>query len=49
MVNSVLEQFQIADLLEWEQSKRLILNPDFQRRNVWTPGAKVYLIESFRQ
>lgn len=46
MVTSVLEQYQIADFLEWEQSKRLILNPDFQRRSVWTPGAKVYLIDT---
>lgn len=46
MVNSVLEQYQIADLLEWGQSKRLALNPDFQRRSVWTTSAKVYLIDT---
>ena len=46
MVNSVLEQYQVADLLEWYQSKRLTLNPDFQRRSVWTQSAKVYLIDT---
>ena len=46
MVNSVLEQYRIADLLEWYQSKRLNLNPDFQRRSVWTQSAKVYLIDT---
>ncbi len=46
MVNSALEQYHVADLLEWYQSKRLTLNPDFQRRNVWTQSAKVYLIDT---
>ena len=46
MVNSVLEQYHIADLLDWHQSKRLTLNPDFQRRSVWTQSAKVYLIDT---
>ena len=46
MVNSVLEQYTVSDLLEWYQSKRLKLNPDFQRRSVWTQSAKIYLIDT---
>jgi len=46
MRGSVLEQYQIADFLEWHKNKRLVLNPHFQRRDVWTPNAKVYLIDT---
>jgi hypothetical protein len=46
MFNSALEQYQITDLLEWHQGKRLNLNPHFQRRDVWTNSAKVYLIDT---
>jgi hypothetical protein len=43
---SVLEQFSIADLLEWFKKKRLKINPEFQRRDVWTPDARSYLIDT---
>ena len=46
MVNSALEQYTIADLFEWYQTKRLVVNPVFQRRNVWTAPAKVFLIDT---
>lgn len=46
MRGSVLEQYQIADLIEWYKAKRLVINPYFQRRDVWTPNAKVYLIDT---
>ena len=46
MVNSALEQYQIADLIEWHESKRLVINRDFQRGNVWKNEAKVYLIDT---
>lgn len=46
MVNSVLEQHQIADFLDWNRSKSLSLNPYFQRRRVWTHSAKVNLIDT---
>lgn len=46
MVNSVLEQYQITDLVEWFQSKRLVLNPDFQRRSIWSSTARVFLIDT---
>lgn len=43
---SILEQYRIADFLEWHRSKQLKLNPYFQRRSVWTPQAKVYLVDT---
>lgn len=46
MVNSALEQYTIADLFEWYQSKRLVVNPEFQRRSVWSANAKVFLIDT---
>ena len=49
MVNSVLEQYTIADLFEWSQNHTLVVNPDFQRRDVWTANAKVFLIDTILQ
>lgn len=46
MVNSALEQYQISDLIEWDGSKRLVINHDFQRGNVWGNEARVYLIDT---
>jgi hypothetical protein len=46
MARSVLEQYQVADFIEWYDAKRLTLNPDFQRRSVWTPDGKSYLIDT---
>jgi len=46
MVSSVLEQYQISDFLDWYEKKRLVLNPEFQRRNVWTTPAKSFLIDT---
>ncbi|MFZ3078236.1 MAG: DUF262 domain-containing protein [Bellilinea sp.] len=43
---SLLEQFRISDFLDWYSEKRLILNPDFQRRSVWTPDARTFLIDT---
>lgn len=40
------DQYPISDLLAWMQEKTLILNTDFQRRSVWPPSAKVFLIDS---
>ncbi len=46
MVNTNLEQFTVADFVDWDEQKRLKLNPYFQRNSVWTPAAKSYLIDS---
>lgn len=46
MAESTLEQYKIADFLDWHKRKKIILNPFFQRREVWTPAAKSYLIDT---
>lgn len=43
---SLLEQYRIADFLDWHREKRLELNPDFQRGSVWTPAARTFLIDT---
>lgn len=45
-MSSILEQYRIADFLEWHREKRLELNPDFQRGSVWTPAARTFLIDT---
>lgn len=42
----MLEQYPISDILEWVEQKKLLLNPDFQRRPVWAPQAKTYFIDT---
>ncbi len=34
------------DLLTWQQQGSLILSPKFQRRGVWSPGARSYFIDT---
>jgi hypothetical protein len=46
VVTSNLEQYAIADFLEWHGQKQLKLNPEFQRQSVWPPVAKSYLIDT---
>ncbi|GLR66440.1 hypothetical protein GCM10010909_11200 [Acidocella aquatica] len=43
---SVPQTYTISDFIEWYNKKQLILSPDFQRGSVWTPSAKVYLIDT---
>lgn len=38
--------YSIADILEWFKNDLLELSPDFQRRSVWSSGAKSYLIDT---
>lgn len=38
--------YTISDFLEWEASRQLVLTPKFQRRDVWIPKAKSYLIDT---
>jgi Protein of unknown function DUF262 len=42
----ILEQFRITDFLDWHRQKALEINRDFQRRSVWTPAARSYLIDT---
>jgi len=46
MTTSVLQQYTISDFLEWNKEKQMVLNPNFQRRSVWTSQAKSYLINT---
>lgn len=46
MASTILEQFRIADLIEWYDNKKLKINKRFQRKAVWTKPAKVYLIDT---
>jgi hypothetical protein len=39
-------QYPISDILEWAVSKKLVLTPKFQRRSVWIPKAKAFLIDT---
>lgn len=39
-------QYKVSDFLSWQKSDRLILTPKFQRRPVWRPGAKSYLLDT---
>lgn len=40
------EQYPISDLLTWMDEKTLVLNTEFQRRSVWPPSARTYLIDT---
>jgi hypothetical protein len=40
------DQYPISDFLNWIDEKTVILNADFQRRSVWPPAAKVFLIDT---
>ena len=42
----MLEQYPVSDLLTWMDERTLILNAEFQRRSVWPPAAKTYLIDT---
>lgn len=38
--------YSINDFVEWDKYQQLELNPSFQRRAVWSPNAKSYLIDT---
>ena len=38
--------YSINDFVEWEERKQLVISPKFQRRSVWSPQAKSYLIDT---
>lgn len=46
MSNFESRVYSISDFLEWEEKGQLILNPKFQRRNVWTPTARSFLMDT---
>ena len=38
--------YKVSDFLNWQRSGLLILSPKFQRRSVWRPGPKSYLMDT---
>lgn len=46
MKNFDTRVYSVSDFLEWESNGLLELNPDFQRRSVWSEKAKSYLIDT---
>jgi hypothetical protein len=38
--------YKVSDFISWQKAGNLILVPEFQRRSVWKPGAKSYLIDT---
>ncbi len=46
MKNFDTRAYSISDFLEWQRNGLLELNPDFQRRAVWSEKAKSYLIDT---
>lgn len=36
----------VSDFLNWQRAGQLDLNPPFQRRSVWKPGAKSFLVDT---
>lgn len=45
-MSSIPQTYTISDFIEWSNKKQLILDPNFQRGTVWTPSAKVFLIDT---
>lgn len=42
----MFQSYTISDILTWLKDKTLTLNSEFQRRSVWPPPAKAYLIDT---
>lgn len=38
--------YTVGDFVSWQKNRTLVLSPSFQRRPVWTPGAKSFLIDT---
>lgn len=38
--------YKVSDFVTWQKSRLLVLSPYFQRRPVWPPGAKSYLLDT---
>ena len=42
----MLQSYPISDLVQWMKEEILVLNPEFQRRNIWPGPAKSYFIDT---
>ena len=38
--------YKVSDFISWQKTRNLVLAPEFQRRSVWKPDAKSYLIDT---
>jgi Protein of unknown function DUF262 len=38
--------YKVSDFVSWQRAKSLVLSPSFQRRPVWKPDAKSFLIDT---
>lgn len=45
-LNILKTQFRVREFVDWQRTKTLVLNPRFQRRGVWNPKAKSFLIDT---
>ena len=45
-LNVLKTQFRVRDFLSWQRERTLVLSPRFQRRGVWNPRAKSFLIDT---
>ena len=45
-LNVLKTQFRVREFLNWQRGRTLVLSPRFQRRGVWTPRAKSFLIDT---
>ena len=45
-MSSMPQTYTISDFVDWNAKKQLVLSPDFQRGSVWSPIAKVFLIDT---
>src|SRR6187431_2836241 len=39
-------EYKVSDFLQWQRAGTLDLQPVFQRRTVWKPGAKSFLVDT---
>lgn len=46
MSDNKIQIFKVSDFLGWQRAGSLALSPSFQRRPVWKPAAKSFLIDS---
>src|SRR5947209_5914307 len=46
MQQPLATNYPISDIVDWDFSNQLVITPKFQRRDVWTPKAKSYLVDT---
>jgi uncharacterized protein with ParB-like and HNH nuclease domain len=49
MQNITKTVYKVGDFLSWQRNSSLALSPSFQRRPVWSPAAKSYLLDTVIQ